>query len=322
MCVSDEHYMASLMASYGLENATDCKGRVSYADWAPGGWHPRTFSAKDITSSLVQRMRGGGQAAAVQAAALLDAAAPNMDAETAAAVAQAFAATLADAEAEVAAELEAAKAAAQLQDAADKDADGPPLPACEAAAAIHSALTLVFQPRGTPTGTQHSVSPAHAGPEADEFAVPAQGMRGGTTAGGAAEAATQPAAAAAATGRRPLSTVRLHLQCQQPAQQRTYAGLASWQRSLRLLQEGGQRLAALKSGNSAEGAAADAARDVGAARWMVSAGYVPLGSHCPLFARKFTAGVVNETLAMALSCAGIGLGSWCAEQQWLALVHG
>ncbi|WIA35555.1 hypothetical protein OEZ86_003980 [Tetradesmus obliquus] len=110
--------------------------------------------------------------------------------------------------------------------------------------------------------------------------------------------------------------------CQQPAQQRTYAGLASRQRSLRLLQEGGQRLAALKSGNSAEGAAADAARDVGAARWMVSAGYVPLGSHCPLFARKFTAGVVNETLAMALSCAGIGLGSWCAEQQWLALVHG
>jgi hypothetical protein len=25
ICVSDEHYMASLMASYGLENATDCK---------------------------------------------------------------------------------------------------------------------------------------------------------------------------------------------------------------------------------------------------------------------------------------------------------
>jgi hypothetical protein len=25
MCVSDEHYLASLMASYGLDNTTDCK---------------------------------------------------------------------------------------------------------------------------------------------------------------------------------------------------------------------------------------------------------------------------------------------------------
>jgi hypothetical protein len=57
---------------------------------------------------------------------------------------------------------------------------------------------------------------------------------------------------------------------------------------------------------------------VGAARWIVDAGYVPLDSHCALFARKFTASVVNETLAMALSCAGLGLGSWCAEQHWLA----
>jgi hypothetical protein len=27
MCVSDEHYLASLMASYGLDNTTDCKVR-------------------------------------------------------------------------------------------------------------------------------------------------------------------------------------------------------------------------------------------------------------------------------------------------------
>jgi hypothetical protein len=56
----------------------------------------------------------------------------------------------------------------------------------------------------------------------------------------------------------------------------------------------------------------------GAARWIVDAGYVPLDSHCALFARKFTAAVVNETLAMALSCAGLGLGSWCSHQQWLS----
>jgi hypothetical protein len=45
--------------------------------------------------------------------------------------------------------------------------------------------------------------------------------------------------------------------------------------------------------------------------WLVDAGYVALGSHCPLFGRKFAAAVVNQTLAMALSCSGLGLGSWC-----------
>jgi hypothetical protein len=48
------------------------------------------------------------------------------------------------------------------------------------------------------------------------------------------------------------------------------------------------------------------------AAWIVAAGYAPLAFHCPLFARKFTAAVTNHTLAMALSCAGIGLGSWCS----------
>ncbi|WIA35554.1 hypothetical protein OEZ86_003979 [Tetradesmus obliquus] len=36
MCVSDEHYLPSLMASYGLDDATDCKGGVNYNDWSPG----------------------------------------------------------------------------------------------------------------------------------------------------------------------------------------------------------------------------------------------------------------------------------------------
>jgi hypothetical protein len=45
--------------------------------------------------------------------------------------------------------------------------------------------------------------------------------------------------------------------------------------------------------------------------WLVEAGYVPLGYHCPLFGRKFTAAVVNQTLALALSCNGVGLGDWC-----------
>lgn len=46
--------------------------------------------------------------------------------------------------------------------------------------------------------------------------------------------------------------------------------------------------------------------------WLVAAGYRPLGQRCPLFARKFTNDTQAEVLSMALSCAGLGLGSWCA----------
>jgi hypothetical protein len=45
--------------------------------------------------------------------------------------------------------------------------------------------------------------------------------------------------------------------------------------------------------------------------WLSAAGFAPLGSHCPLFARKFPNSSINRTLAMALSCSGLGLASWC-----------
>jgi hypothetical protein len=66
------------------------------------------------------------------------------------------------------------------------------------------------------------------------------------------------------------------------------------------------------AGSKAAAGAKQLAESVGAS-WIVDAGYVPPDSHCALFARKFTAAVVNETLAMALSCAGLGLGSWCSD---------
>lgn len=43
--------------------------------------------------------------------------------------------------------------------------------------------------------------------------------------------------------------------------------------------------------------------------WLLSAGYEPLNQRCPLFARKFPE--VDEVLPIALSCAGLQLGSWC-----------
>jgi hypothetical protein len=260
------------------------QGLVSYAQWRSNGWHPKTFAAKDITPELVQRMRGGGQASAVLAAFAPDAATPALDAETAAAIAAAVEATIAEAEAEVAAAKASAAAAAQMEATAVYDDTPVALPACEVAAAIHSATTLVFQPPAVIK--QHKVQHADA-ESAIEHVVPAGDISGSTT-----------------------SPVLSHVHV---------SGLA----------QAGRRLAADASGSykapedsaadsEASAAAAQLAGNVGGASWIVDAGYVPLDSHCALFARKFTAAVVNETLAMALSCAGLGLGSWCSNQQWLS----
>jgi hypothetical protein len=48
---------------------------------------------------------------------------------------------------------------------------------------------------------------------------------------------------------------------------------------------------------------------------VVSRGYAPLGYHCPLFARKFAPDAVEAVMEMALSCDGLGLGSWCPHNQ-------
>jgi len=45
--------------------------------------------------------------------------------------------------------------------------------------------------------------------------------------------------------------------------------------------------------------------------WMLQQGYHPLQYPCPMFARKFSASVVRETLESSLSCEATGLGYWC-----------
>jgi hypothetical protein len=63
------------------------------------------------------------------------------------------------------------------------------------------------------------------------------------------------------------------------------------------------------TGNNADHAVQDADH------WLVGAGYAPLGQRCGLFARKFPAGEQEAVLVMALSCRGLGLGSWCAASR-------
>ncbi|CAL0305688.1 unnamed protein product [Lupinus luteus] len=51
-CYSDEHYLPTFL------NMVDPGGianwSVTYVDWSEGKWHPRSFSAKDITSNLMK----------------------------------------------------------------------------------------------------------------------------------------------------------------------------------------------------------------------------------------------------------------------------
>ena len=49
ICVSDEHAVPSILASYGLDNQTDCLGEGHHVEW-PGGWHPRVWEkSEDVT---------------------------------------------------------------------------------------------------------------------------------------------------------------------------------------------------------------------------------------------------------------------------------
>uniref|UniRef100_A0A383V407 Uncharacterized protein n=1 Tax=Tetradesmus obliquus TaxID=3088 RepID=A0A383V407_TETOB len=211
MCVSDEHYIASLMASYGLDSATDCQGLSHYADWSAGGWHPKGFKAAEITPALLHSMRAGRQPAGTS-----------------------------------------------LGQAA----------ACDAAAAARSAAVAIFQP---PNG---SLQPVMAD--------------GGTDEGGSSSSAT--AGAAAAAGKRSAGS--------------------GWGRHEQLLAID-RRQSSLQDTQQQKQQQQRQQDMEGDSSWLVAAGYAPLSWHCPLFGRKFAAAVVNQTLALALSCNGVGLGGWC-----------
>ena len=55
---------------------------------------------------------------------------------------------------------------------------------------------------------------------------------------------------------------------------------------------------------------------------VLSQDYVSMLEHCSLFARKFPGNMVHTSLSMALSCNGLGLGSWCSpETQPKGILH-
>ncbi|KAK9845205.1 hypothetical protein WJX81_000030 [Elliptochloris bilobata] len=82
-CYSDEHYFPTLLAINGMEQETDCAGRLTSTDWChtPDGercrgaasLHPREYFAQDISPALLQRLRAPAGRACDPAAALASA---------------------------------------------------------------------------------------------------------------------------------------------------------------------------------------------------------------------------------------------------------
>jgi hypothetical protein len=57
-CIADEHYIASLFASYHLDNQTLCIQDSHYQDWSrKPGTHPHTFRPEEINASLLPVLR-------------------------------------------------------------------------------------------------------------------------------------------------------------------------------------------------------------------------------------------------------------------------
>ncbi|GMH35604.1 hypothetical protein BSKO_03472 [Bryopsis sp. KO-2023] len=56
VCIPDEHYIPTLLASYGLDWQSDCKGLSTSTSWERG-WHPRTFKTEDIDGELLTTLQ-------------------------------------------------------------------------------------------------------------------------------------------------------------------------------------------------------------------------------------------------------------------------
>ncbi len=56
-CISDEHYVPTLLAVMGRENETDCLGASMHTDWRDGGAHPRSYALNDVEPQLFTAMR-------------------------------------------------------------------------------------------------------------------------------------------------------------------------------------------------------------------------------------------------------------------------
>jgi hypothetical protein len=67
-CVSDEHYVPTLLAWSGMETETTCSSSVTYTEWRGRAPHPTTFT--DATAAVLAQLRGGCNGSALEAASV------------------------------------------------------------------------------------------------------------------------------------------------------------------------------------------------------------------------------------------------------------
>lgn len=236
ICVSDEHYFPSLLASYSLDAQTDCQGVAHYADWSLRGWHPRAFLAQDITDTLVDMMRGVNGVPGIQGSA------------------------------------------------------------CDVDAAVQSANRLFIKRSGSMSQDYRGVNvPGATAISSNIFNDRnsyTSGSSGGTRTGDNGGLPSASNGASMHAGSRPSPAALRY--------RRTIPGKQQQDRDHQ--QSKDSLMSHLHDDHQASLSNID---------WVLAQGYRPMGYECSLFARKFGPAIVNETLAMALSCTGLGFGSWC-----------
>lgn len=58
-CVSDEHYVPTLLTFLGRQGESTCRAGVAYASWSGRNpSHPRTWTEEEAVPATVARMRG------------------------------------------------------------------------------------------------------------------------------------------------------------------------------------------------------------------------------------------------------------------------
>ena len=52
VCYTDEHYIPTVLARWGLDDETDCAGTLVSGNWSSGEGHPHSYEPHEVTAQL------------------------------------------------------------------------------------------------------------------------------------------------------------------------------------------------------------------------------------------------------------------------------
>lgn len=56
-CISDEHYIPTLLAVHGRDDETDCLGAATHTEWRLNSWSPKLYRPMQVTYYLLRKLR-------------------------------------------------------------------------------------------------------------------------------------------------------------------------------------------------------------------------------------------------------------------------